>query len=259
MRILLAATLSLAVPAALPAQQPGSAPGPSATARQGSFAVTQVATIDAQALIRAWPASTPESRPPSQTATTRNQPLHTFIGLTGCKADAAGQCQVVANFLILDPAGKRYSDADGISLYRSAPPARGQVVLGSASLGLHVKPGEALGNYTVRVETIDKVAGISLRTEQLIAVGEVPKAGGWQAVPNPDKAAELKGPVQAMLAEISTTPQTVARIERADRQVVAGTRYRLRIHLTSGKAWQAVVWRKLDGTYQVSEVAQVAK
>ncbi len=230
--------------------------GPSSSARQGSFAVEQIATLDAAALIKGW--GKPGARDALQTTTSRNQPLHTFIALSGCKADAAGQCNVVANFLILDPAGKRYSDAEGISLYRGAPPPGGRPALGTATLGLKVKPGEALGPYVARIETIDRNAGITLRTEQVLMVAEVPLVGGWKPVPNPARAAELSGPIQAMLAEISSTPVKLAQILSADKQIVAGTNYRLRVRLTNGKAWQAVVWRKLDGTYRVSEVAQVA-
>lgn len=245
--------LLLGIPAALHADP---AP-PTNIAKQGGFAIEQVATLDAAALMKTWGKPGTAARDGLTTSTTRNQPLHSFIALSGCKADAAGQCHVVANFLILDPAGKRYSDADGISLYRGVPPAAGQSALGTASLGLHVKPGEAIGAYTAKVEVIDKNAGITLKTQQVLTVAEVPVAGGWKPVPNPNKAAELKGPLQAMLAEISTEPLKVAQVISADKQVVAGTNYRMRVRMTNGKTWQAVVWKKLDGTYQVSEIAQV--
>lgn len=253
MKTRLFAMLLLSAPLALHA-----APTPPANiAKQGGFAVEQIATLDAAALQKDWdkPGSTVRDR--LTTSTSRNQPLHSFMALSGCKADAAGQCNVVANFLILDPAGKRFTDADGISIYRGAPPAAGQSVLSWASLGLHVKPGDAIGAYTAKVETIDKNAGITLRTEQVLTVAETPIVGGWKPVPNPNKAAELKGPIKAMLAEISTEPLKVAQVISADKQVVAGTNYRMRIRMTNGKTWQAVVWKKLDGTYKVSEIAQV--
>ena len=86
----------------------------------------------------------------------------------------------------------------------------------------------------------------------------MPVVGGWKPVRNPNTAAELKGPLQAMLAEISTERLKVAQVISADKQVVAGTNYRMRVRMTNGKTWQAVVWKKLDGTYKVSEIAQVA-
>lgn len=248
------AFLFLAMPAMLLAQPAA----PTHSARQGSFVVEQMATLDAAGLMKAWGKPGPEARSGLQTTTTRNQPLHSFISVAGCKADAAGACNVVANFLILDPAGNRYSDADGISLYRGAPPPNGQPALGTASLGLHVKATEAVGAYTAKVEVIDKVAGITLRTQQVLTVTESPVVGGWKPIANPSKSAELKGPVQAMLKEISSSPLKAAQIVRAEKQVVAGTNYRLRVRMTNGETWQALVWKKLDGTYKVSEIAQVA-
>lgn len=256
MKTRLLAALLLSAPIALSAAPPP--PPPANIAKQGSFAVEQIATLDAAALKKNWGKPGPAARDGLTTSTSRNQPLHTFLALSGCKADAAGECNVVANFLILDPAGKRYTDADGISIYRGPPSAAGQSVLSWASLGLHVKPGEAMGAYTAKVEVIDKNAGITLRTQQVLTVAEVPVAGGWNPVPNPNTAAELKGPLQAMLAEISTAPLKVAQVISADKQVVEGTNYRMRVRMTNGKTWQAVVWKKLDGTYKVSEIAQVA-
>ena len=258
MKTRLLAALLLSAPIALSAALHAEAAPPTNVAKQGSFAVEQIATLDAAALQKDWGKPGTAARDRLQTSTSRNQPLHTFLALSGCKADAAGQCNVVANFLILDPSGKRYTDADGISIYRGPPSAAGQSVLSWASLGLHVKPGDAVGAYTAKVEVIDKNAGITLKTQQVLTVAEVPVAGGWKPVPNPNTAAELKGPLQAMLAEISTERLKVAQVISADKQVVEGTNYRMRVRMTNGKTWQAVVWKKLDGTYKVSEIAQVA-
>lgn len=255
MKNLFAAALLLAAPAMLWAQPPA----PTEMARQNGFTVVQLSTTDAKQLLADWAKPTPEARLQTQTTTTRHQPIHTFISFAGCKKDAAGECHVVASFVVLDPAGKPYSDAAGITIFRGPPPPNGNFALGTASLGVKVETGEGLGSYTVKVETTDKVAGITLRTQQVLTVTEAPRVGGWQPVPNPGKAPELKGPAKAMIAQISKTPLRLAQIEKADKQVVSGTRYRLRLRLTNGERWQGVVWRKLDGTYEVSELAQIAR
>jgi hypothetical protein len=43
----------------------------------------------------------------------------------------------------------------------------------------------------------------------------------------------------------------LGRIIGGEKQVVAGTNYRIMLQLTDGSRWRAEVWKKLDGTMQM--------
>lgn len=254
MKKLLAAAALLTAPLALQADQPL----PPSAARQGDFMAFQIMTTNPDALMKEWAKPTPGVQLETQHTTTLNQPIHTFVAFAGCKPDADGSCHVTARFVVTDPDGQPYDQTDGVALLNGPPPPKGNFAMGNASLGIKVEPGEALGKYTITVETTDKVAGITVKTTDSFTVTEAPRVGGWQKVLNPDSAAELRGPVKAMLAKISNKKLKVAKIESAEKQVVAGTNYRLRLRLKDGSRWQAVVWRKLDGTYKVRELGEIA-
>jgi hypothetical protein len=85
----------------------------------------------------------------------------------------------------------------------------------------------------------------------------VQRVGGWQPIANPNSSADLRPVAKAVLAKIPRRKPRLAQVEEAQSQVVAGTNYRLRLRLKDGTRWSATVWRKLDGTYEVSEVRQV--
>jgi len=46
----------------------------------------------------------------------------------------------------------------------------------------------------------------------------------------------------------------LATINSVETQVVAGTNYRLRLTLSDGSRWEALVWRHLNGTMEVTSV-----
>lgn len=84
-------------------------------------------------------------------------------------------------------------------------------------------------------------------------------AGGY--APISPRARELAGPVKAALAAITPArtgaARTHARVLSAQRQVVAGTNYRLVLQLRDGSRWQAVVWHRLDGSLEVTEATRL--
>ncbi|MGB7654794.1 MAG: hypothetical protein WBL74_04865 [Novosphingobium sp.] len=251
----LSAALLLAAPFASLAEEQL----PPSAARSGGFTTVQLTTTDPEAMVKAWAEPTPEARVEVQNTTKRNQPIHTFVAFAGCKPDAAGACHVVARFVISDPQGKPYDETSGVHLLDGSPPPSGNFYMSASSLGLTVENGEPLGAYTIRVETTDQVAGITVQTEEKVTVEELPLVGGWQPVANPNKAAELRGPVKAMLATIKliTGKAKLAVIEKAEKQIVAGTNYHLRLRLKDGRRWSAKVWHKLDGSDTVTDVVQL--
>ncbi|MBE9609282.1 cystatin domain-containing protein [Chitinilyticum piscinae] len=68
---------------------------------------------------------------------------------------------------------------------------------------------------------------------------------------------EAREAVQAALQQLNTTA-TLQKILEVRTQVVAGTNYAVKFQLDNGEVWHAVVWRKLDGHYQVTQRASKA-
>ena len=87
------------------------------------------------------------------------------------------------------------------------------------------------------------------------AVAAAPVAGGYSAVDR--HAPELHAPLKAAVTVITPAKHPGAKLLAAQRQVVAGTNYRLTLQLRDGSRWQATVWHKLDGTDQVTETTRL--
>ncbi len=89
------------------------------------------------------------------------------------------------------------------------------------------------------------------------AATTLPIVGGWSAVARPNADGEVRAAAAAMLGQLPVKQAKLWRIEEAQQQVVAGMNYRLKLRLRDGSRWTAMVWRKLDGGFQVSEVSRV--
>ena len=78
-----------------------------------------------------------------------------------------------------------------------------------------------------------------------------PIVGGWSraAVDEDARAAAVFATQQTGHREAG-----LARIDALERQVVAGMNYRMRITLTDKSRWDAVVWRRLDGTISLTSL-----
>ena len=76
--------------------------------------------------------------------------------------------------------------------------------------------------------------------------------GGWSPAAVAD--ADVRAAAHAMLAKLPVKHAKLRRIETAQRQVVAGTNYRLTLRLANGARWSGTVWHKLDRTYAVSDL-----
>lgn len=70
-------------------------------------------------------------------------------------------------------------------------------------------------------------------------------------------APELRAPFRTAVAAITPAKHPGAKLLAAERQVVAGTNYRLKLKLRDGSSWQAVVWHRLDGRFEVTETARL--
>ena len=77
-------------------------------------------------------------------------------------------------------------------------------------------------------------------------------AGGWSEVPRAALTAEVGPAARFGVSKLPAPHAPLAQIIGAERQVVAGTNYRMIVRLKDGKRWRLVVWRKLDGTMELT-------
>ena len=76
--------------------------------------------------------------------------------------------------------------------------------------------------------------------------------GGWHELRPSDP--ELVAVAAFVVPRLPVRRARLRRIEGGERQVVAGMNYRIGLQLTDGSRWLALVWHKLDGTYQLTRV-----
>jgi hypothetical protein len=79
-----------------------------------------------------------------------------------------------------------------------------------------------------------------------------PVTNGWRELRPSDP--ELVAVARFVVPRLPVRRARLLRIEGGERQVVAGTNYRIGLQLTDRSRWLALVWRKPDGTYQLTRV-----
>ena len=223
----------------------------------GDFGVLQVSTTDPEKLMAAWRQPTPGVEIETQSKAARGEVIHTFVIFTGCQTDAAGKCHVTASFEVFDPTGKSYAVHKDAPIYDFPPAPPHNMMLGQASLGIRIEPGEPLGDYRVIARTTDRVANLAVDTQQTLTIAEAPSVGGWNSIAAPDKDREARAAARAALPKIPRHKARLARIERGERQIVAGINYRLVLRLTDKSRWTVTMWHKLDGTWEAREIAEL--
>ncbi len=79
-----------------------------------------------------------------------------------------------------------------------------------------------------------------------------PLAGGWSEVPRARLQAEVGAIARFAVTKLPRPHGALKTIVGAERQVVAGMNYRMILVLTDGSRWRVQVWKKLDGTMELS-------
>jgi len=75
-------------------------------------------------------------------------------------------------------------------------------------------------------------------------------AGGWQAA---DPASEaVQDAAKYALTQLPAGHGALAKVRTAQMQVVAGINFRMVLQLSDGTIFEAMVWRKLDGSYALT-------
>ena len=76
--------------------------------------------------------------------------------------------------------------------------------------------------------------------------------GGWHEVPGPQLQAQVGEAARFGVSRLPKPHGALQKIIGAETQVVAGTNYRMLVQLTGGAKWRLQVWKKLDGTMQLT-------
>lgn len=133
------------------------------------FSVLQVAVPDSAKFIAGWKLGAGGAS--ATTKTVANQPLFTFLIFKGCKADANGDCDVVADYVIHRPDGTTNEDNKGVVVWnKTAPTDPKKPYLSDGALGYGVDDEGPFGDYRVIATVTDRVAGITLTTEQTLTI-----------------------------------------------------------------------------------------
>ena len=138
------------------------------SAESGQFRTVQVSTANVEKFLAEWAKPSEPARLETQSSARRGETLHTFIVFGGCKADAAGDCQVTVDYQILKPDGAVYADQKNVPIYKGKAPPTSTFFLSDSSLGLRFEPQDALGAYTVKAAVTDHVAKLTLSTQQVL-------------------------------------------------------------------------------------------
>ncbi len=130
----------------------------------------------------------------------------------------------------------------------------------AVSSGPANEPASAQASGPVPAPVAPVAGSVAPAAESAIAPVPAPRRGeprrppivGGYAPVNP-RAPELAPVIQAAVAQLSPVPHARAKVLAAERQVVAGTNYQLRLKLRDGSRWRVVVWQRLDGGREVTE------
>jgi putative lipoprotein len=79
--------------------------------------------------------------------------------------------------------------------------------------------------------------------------------GGYSPAPADSDARKA---AQFALPKLKRGKARIRSLDAVERQVVAGTNYRIEMTLTDGSHWKIVVWQRLDGRYQLSQSQRVS-
>lgn len=169
---------------------------------KNGFSVLQVAVPDSAKFIAGWKLGAGGSS--ATTKTLANQPLFTFLIFKGCKADAKGNCDVVADYVIHRPDGTTNEENKGLVVWnKAAPTDPKKPYLSDGALGYGVDDEGPFGDYRVIATVTDRVAGTTLTTEQTLTI--TPGKAAVPAKPTETKPADA-APAKPMGPDLPAEP-----------------------------------------------------
>jgi hypothetical protein len=136
-----------------------------------------VLTTAAEDLVRQWresptsaAMSTPTSATPSSVA--RGQMLNAFVVFGGCAPDASGRCDVMVDYLLIDPRGEVEARRADLVLWRDVAPPAGMLQLAPASLAMRMDASDPSGEYLVRALIHDRHQNVRMTLERSFVLEE---------------------------------------------------------------------------------------
>jgi hypothetical protein len=169
---------------------------------KNGFSVLQVAVPDSAKFIAGWKLGAGGDS--ATTRTVANQPLFTFLIFRGCKADAKGNCDVVADYVIHRPDGTTNEENKNFVVWnKAAPTDPKKPYLSDGALGYGVDDEGPFGDYRVIATVTDRVAGITLTTEQTLTIA--PAKDAPPAKPTENKPAD-PAPAKPMGPDLPAEP-----------------------------------------------------
>ena len=130
-------------------------------------------TDQLNAFLDQWSKPGAHARPPasaSAVSAKRGYTVWALVLFTGCMPDKSGRCHAQADFSVLRPDGSTYSANPSTEIWRAPPPAKGELQLSTARLGIHVRKADPLGTYRVRAEVRDVEGHRRVALEQPLTV-----------------------------------------------------------------------------------------
>ena len=105
----------------------------------------------------------------------RGVPIVGVVFFTGRAPNAAGNCELVAQFVLTTPSGKPWGDPIDADVWVGLPPPTGSALqLSHNHLGLVVDPDDELGTYAARAVLTDRVSKKTMVLEQKFQAIEGP-------------------------------------------------------------------------------------
>jgi hypothetical protein len=144
-------------------------PASARSAQAGEFAVVQVATTRPDALMAEWRNRTPGARLKGDRKVRPEQPITSFIVFRGCRANAEGRCSVTVDYDLRDPAGHPTA-LTRASVWDAPPPEGRMLQISGDGVTLGFGRSKPPGDYRLRAQVTDHVAGVTLTTEDVITL-----------------------------------------------------------------------------------------
>jgi hypothetical protein len=142
----------------------------------GDFGAMFAFTDKPEELYKAWETPGPGVQWSRTETAVRGIPIVGVIFFTGCVANAAGNCELVARFFLTTPSGKPYGNPIDADIWVGQPPPTGNALqLSHHHFGLVIDPGDELGKYSARAELTDRVSKKKMLLEQQFTAVEAPK------------------------------------------------------------------------------------
>lgn len=166
MRTLLAAICLLPIAPASAQEPPFAGEG-----NAGDMHVSQVTITDLGAFGDQYRALGTNGLPQSATRAAIGERIFTVIFFDRCRAGGDGSCNLIVELRIIDPEGGVGDPRTG-TLWQFPPPRAGATTMGQAMMGVQLGSDRRPGDYRIRVTTRDTIAGTSVTTERVLAIGD---------------------------------------------------------------------------------------